>query len=76
VTARRRPALFRASDLTRAIKGAQAAGLRVVRSEITEDGRIVLQHEGQAAPASPLDEWRARRASEAQGRSDGPQAAR
>lgn len=33
---------FKQADLTRAIKGAEAAGKRVVRAEIEPSGRIVL----------------------------------
>lgn len=38
----RTPATFKATDLTRAVKAARAAGLEVNRVEITKDGRIVL----------------------------------
>jgi len=38
----RHPASFRQSDVTRAIKGAIAAGFDVKRCEIDRDGRIVV----------------------------------
>jgi hypothetical protein len=45
-----RPARFSQRDLTRAVKAAQAAGLAVVRTEITRDGRLILVHEGAPVP--------------------------
>lgn len=49
--------------ISRAVKGAQAAGLKVGRVEI-EGGKIVLYSEEQAAAdLSPLESWRARRGS-------------
>ena len=59
----RAPSTFRQGDVTRAVKAARAAGLDVVRTEIDRDGRIVLVHKADAAPA-PVDEfseWKARR---------------
>ena len=38
----RAPAMFRQSDVKRAIKAAVAAGLRVARIEVAPDGRIVI----------------------------------
>jgi hypothetical protein len=38
----RRPT-FRASDMIRALKGAQAAGMRVAEVEITREGSILLR---------------------------------
>lgn len=43
-------ATFRQSDLTRALRAAQDAGLPVVRTEIGPDGRIIMVHEGEAPP--------------------------
>ena len=37
-----RPAHFRQSDVTRAVKGVRAAGMDVQRVEIGADGQIVL----------------------------------
>lgn len=52
------PARFRQADLTRALKGAAAAGFRVARFEVTKDGSIVVL--ATAAPAEANDdenEW-------------------
>lgn len=68
-----RRATFRTTDVTRAIAAAQKAGLKVARTEITEDGRIVLHHEAGAPAPDPYEEWK--RAREAQGRRDGAKAA-
>jgi hypothetical protein len=38
----RRPSMFRQTDLTRALKGARAAGIEISRVEIDRDGRIVV----------------------------------
>ena len=48
--------------ISRAVKGAQAAGLEVSRVEI-EGGKIVLYSSADARhePASELDAWRAKR---------------
>jgi hypothetical protein len=59
----RAPSTFKQNDITRAVKAARAAGLDVVRTEIDRDGRIILIHQKDAAPA-PVDEfseWKARR---------------
>ena len=45
-------ATFKQSDLTRAIRAVQSAGLKVVRTEIDDAGRIVLIHEGESKPAT------------------------
>lgn len=39
---RRGPLAFKQSDLTRAIKAAQAAGIEVSRIEIDREGKIVV----------------------------------
>lgn len=39
---------FRQSDVTRAVKGAQAAGMDIARVEIASDGRIVVMFSGHA----------------------------
>lgn len=48
--------------ISRAVKGAQAAGLRVGRIEI-EGGKIVLYpgEDARPEPASDFDAWRAKR---------------
>jgi hypothetical protein len=53
----RGPCPFRPRALTAAIKAAQAAGLKVGRTEIAPDGRIVLVFgEGEAEPiCNPWD---------------------
>jgi hypothetical protein len=38
-----RSATFRASDMARALKGAEAAGMRIAEVEITKDGSILLR---------------------------------
>jgi hypothetical protein len=38
----RRPCVFKQTDLTRALKGARAAGMEIARIEIEKDGRIVV----------------------------------
>lgn len=58
---------FRQSDLTRALKAAALAGLKVQRFEIGPDGRIVVvtgPPESTAAP-SLLEAWKAKRARQA-----------
>jgi len=54
---------FRQADLVRAVRAAKACGLDVVRTEIGTDGKIVLVHalDVAAAPASPFDEWKAKK---------------
>ncbi len=53
---------FRQYDLARALKAAAKAQVLVTRTEIAPDGRIILFHAPEsAAPASPFDEWKARR---------------
>ncbi len=65
-------AAFRQSDLTRAVKGAIAGGLPVVRSEITSDGNIRLWHTGQEPePETAREAWRAARASRPKGNTQG-----
>lgn len=48
--------------ISRAVKGAQAAGLKVGRVEV-EGGKIVVysSEDVRAEPASEFDTWRARR---------------
>jgi hypothetical protein len=63
-----RPATFRQVDITRAIKGAQAAGLIVASFGIDKDGRItIIARTGEAATGpitgkSEFDQWSAKRA--------------
>jgi hypothetical protein len=49
---------FTQSDVTRAVKGAQAAGLIVSRVEVDDAGRIVIISQGAATEApSAADAW-------------------
>jgi hypothetical protein len=61
----RAPAIFRQSDITKAIRAARKAGVENVRVEIAKDGRIVIVTGG-AEPAvqddldRELEQFRAR----------------
>jgi len=51
---------FTQADVARAIKGARAAGMNVVRVEVMQDGRIVLAAPTPTPtpePANALDQW-------------------
>lgn len=50
------PARFKQDDLTRAVRGAERAGMRVGRVEIAPDGSIVLVSES-VAPSAPENPW-------------------
>jgi hypothetical protein len=52
----RAPSTFRQSDITRAIRGARAAGVDKVRVEITKDGKLVIIADGEPEPKEP-NEW-------------------
>lgn len=58
----RGPLSFKQTDVVRAIRAVQAAGLVVVRTEIHTDGRIVLHHQWEAVDAreETYEEWKAR----------------
>lgn len=43
-----RPASFKQSDLTRAVRGVAAAGMRVGRVEIDPNGKIIVMAESPA----------------------------
>jgi hypothetical protein len=50
---------FRQADITRALKGALAAGLEVGRVEIDAVGKIVVFAKSEAAEAvTPLEGWK------------------
>ena len=51
------PARFRQADLTRALRGAEAAGVRPVRVEIDANGRIVLTFDSASAPRGAANSW-------------------
>jgi len=55
------PSPFKQRLLTRALKGAKAAGIEVARIEIDKDGRIsILTPLMPASPESPYEEWKAK----------------
>jgi len=62
----RRSTSFRQTDLTRAIKGARNAGVKVTRAEIASDGRIVIvigessevDTKIDSTPDDALEKWR------------------
>ena len=62
----RSPSTFRQTDLTRAIKAARNAGVKVARAEITKDGKIIIiigETTGSSAdieltPDDELERWR------------------
>lgn len=64
-------ARFTQADVTRAAKGAAAAGLPVSRTEIAPDGRIIIYHDAPMAVENmtPFEKWKAdQNARAAQGR--------
>ncbi len=56
---------FKQADVTRALRGAVAAGFEVQRYEIDKDGKIVVViadgREAAVTDVAPLDAWRADR---------------
>jgi len=50
------PSRFKQDDVTRAVKGATAAGMRVGRVEIDPNGRIVVLSES-VAPPTARNDW-------------------
>jgi hypothetical protein len=53
-----RPVTFKQHDVSRALKGAAAAGLEVGRIEIDPSGKIVIIFKGdKGAPAESTSEW-------------------
>jgi hypothetical protein len=56
---------FKQSDLTRAIKAVEAAGLSIARAEVDKDGKIVIipgQPERTPAKMNDLDAWMSKHA--------------
>jgi hypothetical protein len=60
-------AIFRQSDVTRAIRAARAAGFTKPRCEIWPDGRIVVE-EQDASNDDPYSAWKANREGASKGR--------
>ena len=60
----KRHVAFKQADVTRAIKGALAAGMKVGRAEIDQSGTIVIisSTEEPIRPANELDRWLAENA--------------
>jgi hypothetical protein len=56
-----RRATFTQAELTRAIKGAKAAGMAVTRCEISPDGRIVLLDAPEAPAEDVFGAWKSKR---------------
>lgn len=55
---------FSQADISRALKGAIAAGLKPSRAEITAEGKIVMSFDGDTSapePASAFDGWMAKK---------------
>ena len=58
----RGPLSFKQSDVVRAIKAAQAAGLEIHRTEIGSDGQIILVHRSDAVTQpNAYEVWKASR---------------
>lgn len=54
----KKQAPFRQVDVTRAIRGALAAGLKITRAEVDQHGKIVLMAgEDLPTPENALDKW-------------------
>ena len=53
------PCTFKENDLTRALRAAKKAGVKVARAEVSRDGRIVLvlKKDGEAQSISERNEW-------------------
>ncbi|MCX2698356.1 hypothetical protein [Ochrobactrum chromiisoli] len=60
----KRPVPFKQADVTRAIKGAIAAGMKVARAEIDQTGKIIVFSPSEDAlkPTNELDKWLAENA--------------
>ena len=60
----RRPSTFRQTDVARAVKAAQAAGLAIGKVEVAPDGtiRVIIADGIESAPLTPFDQWKAKNA--------------
>lgn len=56
----RRPSTFRQTDVARAVKAAQAAGLAIGSVEVAPDGtiRVIIAESGDSTPISHFDQWK------------------
>lgn len=64
----RRPSTFRQTDVARAVKAAQTAGLTVGTVEVTSDGtiRVIAAIDSELTPANAFDQWKSKHAGQAQ----------
>jgi len=64
----RRPSTFRQTDVARAVKAAQTAGLTVGTVEVTSDGtiRVIAASASELTPANSFDQWKSKHAGQAQ----------
>ena len=62
----RRPSTFRQTDVARAVKAAQSAGLAIGKVEVAPDGtiRVIIADVTESAPDMQFDQWKARHASQ------------
>jgi hypothetical protein len=63
-----RPARFRPSEVTRAVRAVEKAGLAVGAVDIAPDGAIRIIARDGAAPVDPYDAWKAKREARGGGR--------
>lgn len=63
----RRPSTFRQTDVARAVKAAQAAGLAIGKVEVAPDGtiRVIVADGAESVSETPFDQWKAKHASPA-----------
>ena len=64
-------AAFRQVDVSRAIRAATSAGMKVARCEISPDGRIVLSESAQESEDDAFARWKAKHAGRPQGAPQG-----
>jgi len=57
---KRTPTKFRLRDVTRALRGVEAAGFKPKRFEIDADGKIIiaLDNDSNVEAATPFDAWK------------------